>query len=290
MTTSFCIKTNNNLILDYLLEQFNMIELNNVFISKHKFKLYQNIIIHYTGENKKLFISNIADTISNTIIEFYESSILKKLISSNYFYFSDIEKQQIFENCKSSLSLDYCDIVFRKNIIYCEALAFFKDTSTFVLDGFINFRIHKYIEVLDDTIDLAVDKLLIDREYAEFINLLKLYVNSKENTCACVHLIYSKGESILLDECKNLINTEDNTFSAKYLSDISFSSNDYSLNTLLNLIPSKLYIHLIDCIEDEFINTLKLIFVDRTFICTDCPICNIYKMSDQKLHRLIIKD
>lgn len=290
MTTSFCIKTNNNLILDYLLNQFNMIDLDNVFISEHKFKLYKNIIIHYTGENKKIFISNIADALSNTVIEFYEDSILKKLIYSNYFYFTDIEKQQIFENCKSTLSLDYCDIVFRKNIIYCASLAFLKDNNTFILDGFINFRIKKYIQILDETIDLAVDKLLIDREYKEFINLLKLYVNSKENTCPYVHLIYSKGESILLDECKNLIDIKDNTFSAKYLSDISFSSNDYSLNTLLNLIPSKLYIHLIDCFEDEFITTLKLIFEDRVYICNDCPICNIYKMSDQKLHRLTIKD
>jgi len=39
------------------------------------------------------------------------------------------------------------------------------------------------------------------------------------------------------------------------------------------------YIHLID-IEDEFINTLKLIFDNRVCICKDCNICTIYKKNN----------
>jgi len=54
------------------------------------------------------------------------------------------------------------------------------------------------------------------------------------------------------------------------LSDISFSSNDYTLNSLLTLLPRRIYIHIIDGIEDEFINTLKLIFDNRVCICNDC--------------------
>ena len=67
--------------------------------------------------------------------------------------------------------------------------------------------------------------------------------------------------------------------SRKYLSDISFSNNDYVLNTLLNLIPKKIYIHLIDNNTDEFINTVKLIFENRVKICSDCSICKLYKKS-----------
>ncbi len=69
-------------------------------------------------------------------------------------------------------------------------------------------------------------------------------------------------------------------FDAKYLSDISFSSNDYCLNTLLNLLPSKLHIHLVDNFEDEFITTLKLIFENRVYICNDCDICRVYRLTN----------
>ena len=53
------------------------------------------------------------------------------------------------------------------------------------------------------------------------------------------------------------------------MSDISFSSNDYALNTLLNLVPKKIYIHLLDGESDEFINTIKLIFEDRVEFSSD---------------------
>ena len=79
---------------------------------------------------------------------------------------------------------------------------------------------------------------------------------------------------------KNSIKLDDSILNSKYLSDITFSSNDYTLNTLLTLLPKKIYIHLIDNIQDEFITTLKLIFDDRVCICNDCDICKIHKLEE----------
>lgn len=92
-----------------------------------------------------------------------------------------------------------------------------------------------------------------------------------------LHLIYMNGESILLDKDKNIVQEDTNINNAKYLSDITFSSNDIALNTLLSMLPKKIEIHVIDK-EDEFINTLKLIFENRIKICSECGICRTYKM------------
>ena len=73
------------------------------------------------------------------------------------------------------------------------------------------------------------------------------------------------------------------------MSDITFSSNDYALNTLLTLLPKKIYIHLLDNYVDEFVHTLGLIFDGRVEICTDCDICKLYKSKDLKLSHTIIK-
>ena len=116
-----------------------------------------------------------------------------------------------------------------------------------------------------------------------------MYVNSQKSTCDIVHLIYNNESSILLDKDKNIINVSDDVFKAKYLSDISFSSNDYALNSLLTLIPKKIYIHIIDNCIDEFIHTLSLIFESRVEICTDCDICKIYKNNPMNLKRTFIK-
>lgn len=80
-----------------------------------------------------------------------------------------------------------------------------------------------------------------------------------------------------MNQNKHVISVDDIIFDAKYLSDISFSSNDYALNALLTLLPKKIEIHLIGY-EDEFINTLKLVFGKRIYICTDCNICRTYRV------------
>lgn len=131
----------------------------------------------------------------------------------------------------------------------------------------MNFRIKKYLEILDEISSEAVNNFIIEKEYLEFISLLKLYINTQSSTCNVVHIIYSNEESILLDQNKNKIDIQTELFSAKYLSDISFSSNDYTLNSLLTLLPKEIYIHLTDNYIDEFINTLQLIFEKRVHIC-----------------------
>ena len=113
----------------------------------------------------------------------------------------------------------------------------------------------------------------------------KLYIESKTPTVPLIHLIYTNGESLLLDKDKNIINLNDSIFNATYLSDISFSSNDYALNTLLTLLPKKIYIHLCSDYEDDFINTLKLIFNTRVLICKDCNLCKTYRLLNNVKHK-----
>lgn len=109
--------------------------------------------------------------------------------------------------------------------------------------------------------------------------MLKLYVSLTPTKIQLVHLVYLGQESVLLDKDKNIIPMDDENLNAKYLSDISFSSNDYALNTLLNLTPKKLIIHLMDGKEDEFIQTLKLIFEKRFEVCSSCDLCRLYKIN-----------
>ena len=147
-----------------------------------------------------------------------------------------------------------------------------------ILDGFVTFRLGDYIASLEEALDYTVQQYVIEKEYNEFISLLNLYIDSKPPETKLVHLIYSNNESILLDEHKKVVNLDESIFNAAYLSDISFSSNDYALNALLTLLPKKIQVHLTSKVEDEFISTLKLIFRSRISICTDCNLCKTYRV------------
>lgn len=271
---SFCFKTNNTQILNYLLNRIQEIDFENLIYSQNQFKIYKNITIHYRGNNNNKFYNFLTELIGEVVIEFYEEKILKQLINYNYFYFDEYEKNKILENCIQLIEPEvYTPKLFdNKNI-----KEYVKENKAMVLDGFIYFRLKAYLEYLDEVVDSGVNQFIIEKEYREFISLLRVYVESKVPEYNLLHLIYINGESILLDEKRNIISVSENIYNAKYLSDISFSSNDFALNTLLCLLPKRIEIHLIDD-EDEFINTLKLIFEGRVTICKDCDICKTYKI------------
>lgn len=280
MINSFCIKSNQNFILEYLLSQLEQTDLDGIYLSKNQFKNFHNVIVHNTNPaQKSKFLFHIANSITNTILALYEPQILKKIIYTNYFYFSDLEKKEILDSVIVLLNASHHDILVRRNMIFTACQDYISTNHSVVLDGFVLFRLQEYESNLDEGIDLAVDKYIIEKEYNEFISLLKLYIASKECGDTALHLIYKHHESILLDSNKQKINMQDHNFDAKYLSDISFSSNDYALNTILNIIPQKLYVHFIDSKEDEFITTLKLIFEDRVQLCHGCSICQPFTVS-----------
>lgn len=271
---SFCFKTNNTQILNYLLNRIQEIDFENLIYSQNQFKIYKNITIHYMGNNNNKFYDFLTELIGEVVIEFYEEKMLKQLINYNYFYFDEYEKNKILENCMQLIEPEMYNtkLLGNKNI-----KEYVKENKAMILDGFVYFRLRAYLEYLDEVVDSGVNQFVIEKEYREFISLLRVYVESKVPEYNLLHLIYINGESILLDEKRNIVSVSENIYNAKYLSDISFSSNDFALNTLLCLLPRRIEIHLIDD-EDEFINTLKLIFEGRVTICKDCDICKTYKI------------
>ena len=277
---SLCIKETNHEIIEFITNELSKIDLENMFISNRTFKIYENLIIHYTGENLELFYDKISSVLANTIIHFYERKLIKRILEYNYFYFNSSEKKEIIEISKSFIEDDIITHEDNYFTIFYAVSDYIKSNKSLVLEGFVNFRLQGYIKNLDYIVDLSVNKFITDKEYLEFVNMLKLYISLTPSKASLIHLVYFGNDSILLSKDKKVIPLDDEMLSAKYLSDITFSSNDYVLNALLNLIPRKLVIHLTNqSKEDEFINTLKLIFEGRCELCFSCEICKLHEIT-----------
>lgn len=240
------------------------------------------------SENIEFEFYNLTDlyrefslSFTDLIIYFYEQKLVKNILKKNYFYFSDEEQDEILDICNSMLNGD--ESHHKKDLIFLSVHDYMQNNSLMNLDGFVNFRLRDYIEILDYLVDLAVNNFIINREYIRFIDLLQEYIYTSTSKINVAHLIYLGKESILLDEYNNPLPIDEHILDAKYLSDISFSTNDYVLNTLLNLLPQKLYIHILEQ-EDEFISTLKKIFKNRIHICYECEICDFYKTTTNFIH------
>lgn len=277
---SITIKSNDLKFINYLLTGIKKLPTDKTFFSCKKFKNYYNVIVHYTGMDIPNFILYLSSTITHCIINIYELSIIKNTIKTNYFYFSSIEQSQILENCIQNLKDSTNEYVcIRESHVQTALTEYLQENKVLIIDGFINFRISNYLKLINYIVDTSVEKFVIDREYSEFIALLKQYIFSHPCKSSCIHVIYSMESSFLLDEKQELIPFDNQVFNQKYLSDIHFSSNDYTLNTLLTFLPEKIFIHTND-VNDDFINTLKLIFDKRVSFCNSCELCNSFKDKD----------
>lgn len=264
---SLCIKTNNPKSINYLLKSLENLDIKDTYFLCKNFKHYNNVIIHYLGNDLDYFVSSISDLLTCLIIDEFEPLLLKKLVERNYFYFDCLEINNVLNICEDDLcDSDEFSFENRYNILFDQFYDYILSDNKIYLDGFLIFRNKEYFKCLEDTVDLAVNKFIIEREYLEFISLLKIYINSHISNINLVSLYYNSSKPTLFDEDNNIIDVKGDSFDMKYLSDISFSSNDYILNALLTLIPKKIIIHLNDNSIDEFINTLSLIFENRIVI------------------------
>ena len=174
---SLCIKTNDSSLLNYLLNELKNTDLKDICFSENTFKFYKNIIIHYSGNNEPLFLSKISSMLSFLVIDEIEESLLKRLLFQNYFYFDSIEMNKILSICFDYMTDDFTDLFDKKfKILYDAFYEFLQHNKSLVLNGFINFRIKKYMSILDEIVSKAVNHFVIEKEYLEFISLLKIYI------------------------------------------------------------------------------------------------------------------
>ena len=279
--SSLCIKTNNEKILKYLENEFKDFNMQNVRYSCNKFKYYKNIIIHYKGIDKELFYTKLATIFSYLVIDFFENDIITNILTSNYFYFEDDELDKIIDLCDENVCDDNeFSFQSRQLLLFDAFYEYISTHNSIVLSGFINFRLFNYRNLLENLVDFSVSEYIIEREYLEFISLLRLYINSQVPKNSIVHVVVLEFNTILLDKDFNNIEIDKNSLNAKYLSDVSFSNNDYILNTLITLLPQKLVLHIasLSPSNSDFINTLKAIFENRIEVCYDSNICNLYKI------------
>ena len=187
---SLCIKTNNDDILNFINDKLLKLDLNSVFITNGQFKLYKNIIIHYTGDNAFFFYDKLSAVLTDTILYFYEAKLLRRLLEYNYFYFSSLEKKDILKTAKEFIEEDLICKEDNYFAIYYSVYDYIQESKSIVLDGFVNFRISTYMKNIDYIIDMSVNKYITDKEYIEFVNMLKLYVSITPPSTSLVHLIY----------------------------------------------------------------------------------------------------
>ena len=158
---SLCLKTNDNEIILYIIKKLED-EFDDIIISENQFKICRNVIVHYIGNNDKVFLINISKLLAEVIACFYEKRILDKIIDDNYCYFEDFEKEVILKISEKIIELQEASFKYKEEILKGLVYEYFLDENKImILDGFVNFRVKPYLDVLDYVVDTSVTNFVL---------------------------------------------------------------------------------------------------------------------------------
>lgn len=234
-----------------------------------------------------LYISNILYDI--VVDEFGRKDILK-FLSDTYFFLKADEisklKQLSIEALKSNSRIVDEDSIYclnKKNTIVDKICDCIEENKMININGFITFRMKEFKEDLECIIDKVVEKYMVEREYDEFVKLLKYFVEIQDSKIDEVNIIIKKnGEYEIRDKLGNNI-FEDFISDLQDVDNIGSSNiEDIIISGLITNAPEKIVIHCIEnSINRELIETIKNVFTSRVEICSKCEMCKKEKIKEK---------
>lgn len=227
-----------------------------------------------------IYLSNYLYKLSSE--EFYNKH-LEKIMNDSYFFMDKKEVKKIKSMVKEVIInegylIDESSIYYmnRKNEITSKIVEFIQDNDEFNLDGFMTFRIKEFLPNYEKMVDKIIEKYMVQKEYSEFVKLLKYFVDIQDYKIDEVNIIIDKegnykilnkkGEDILSDFLIDLSNTK---FSGVVAMD------DIIISGLITNVPKRIVIHgSNNCKNKELIETIKNVFLERVAFCNNCSFCN----------------
>lgn len=205
---------------------------------------------------------------------------LKELVKDSYFFLNDDEIDDVCQRC-SEIILDYVAIN-DKNITYInminniinKIIECIKENDEININGFTTFRMKNIEKGFSDIIDKVIENYMVEREYDEFIKLLKYFVDIQDSKVDELNIYVDKeGKYLLKDENGNDIESK----MIDELCDVNVNGvniDDVLISGLITLSPEKIIIHCKERFNNkEIIETILNVFENKVSFCNDCEIC-----------------
>lgn len=241
----------------------------------------------YANERKPL-VEVVGAATAQYMMDMYEKELVRSLIADEYGYDEADELAAIEAYCWHNPDLieqQETDLGARKrlSLIKDEVTRYLEQHPLLHMEGFVRFRLHRYIEHLREIVEYAIDEYTADKQYEEFISLLKYFVYIQDAKIPVAHLIHKgANDFILLNDKMEPIETKQLDQFVVEMIDKEINYEDMIVSTLITVSPQNVYIHTRNP-EMQVIKTIKQIFEDRATVCTTCPRC-IPLLGEYKRH------
>ncbi|AOZ92069.1 putative sporulation protein YtxC [Paenibacillus crassostreae] len=242
----------------------------------------------FKGDSLLFIYQQAAKATAELILELKEQHIIRTLLRNEFNFSGKDESERIIEHCLALLekgdespnpSWNRRFLMLAKSLQRC-----FQETNILNIDGFIAFRLQEYGKELREVIEYTVDEFLVDRQYEEFVGLLKYFVYFQEPLIPVAHVVHKGGlELLLFDENMNpLLRSGHESVFVERINQQDMELEDAVVSTLISVSPAKLIIHTRDA-QMPAVKTLQQIFEKRVEICHYCPECHVFFREKEKI-------
>ncbi|HEX7057484.1 MAG TPA: putative sporulation protein YtxC [Bacilli bacterium] len=222
-----------------------------------------------------------AEAVADSIVRDVEPAMILQIINKSYHFEDPQDLTKVESFCRSLLEGNESDLApaeakrcfARKGKIADEVFGWLQDYAELNLDGLVHFRLNAYKEELREVVEYAIEEFLMEKQYQEFISLLKYFVLIQDAKIPAAHLMHrGDNDFILLNEQMERIESGHISGFVPELADKDINYEDMIVSTLISVAPQQIYIHTREP-EKQVIKTIQQIFENRTRLCTYCSAC-----------------
>lgn len=226
--------------------------------------------------NDLYILDRYLNVLAEYIIDRYEMRFIKRILSEEHSYLTGVQKRDLLKNIERYSDDPYIGFNARKYAIVLSIYDYLKEDSTMLLEGFVSFRLKEYESILEEIIERLIDNYITQKEYEEFIGLLKYFVNIQECRPELTHIIANP------DGKYDIIDKNGRNITAKCLSDfindedtlVDINYDDLLISMLITLAPKKIVVHSANNIKNnELFNTVSKVFDQNMTYCSGCELC-----------------
>jgi putative sporulation protein YtxC len=235
-------------------------------------------------QDKKIYCDRVGRVLAEYTLSDQEPSLLRSLFQARFDLKDDVETDTLIAETVSLLDGEP-DVgetwMGRGRERRLQKLAslfsvYLEDHERLHLDGFLRFRLSDYRAEVLEAAETAIEERMMERQYQEFMTLLKSMVEWQETRTSAVHVLHSGGHAFRLldEEMRPLEPTPMEADESQRKEDHKVQEEQEEesrvVSRLLAASPRQLYIHTPEP-DSQVIRTIIGIFGDRAALYPDLP-------------------
>lgn len=232
-------------------------------------------------EKIKIYISEV---LYGIVIKNYKEKELFEFLTDTYFFLKQDEILEVEKNIMDTLyrrrgikdeTSVYCENKINK--IVSKIKKCLEEKNELNINGFITFRMRELRDDIERVIDKVVEKYMVEKEYREFVKLLKYFVDIQDSKVERIDIIIHK------DGGYNVVDENNNDLFDEFMNELTdcklgvdASIEDVIISGLITNAPKKIKIYRKKhCTNKEFIDTIINVFGERVEFVNEYEVNNL---------------